>query len=159
MPTATFGAGCFWGVEEIFRQIDGVATTTVGFMGGTVECPSYREVGTGNTGHVEVVRLEFDDDRVSYEKLLHIFWTAHDPTQFDRQGQDAGSQYRSVIFFLDADQEQRAHASLAAHRPDNGQPVLTQIMAASRFWPAEEYHQQYLAKRGQAQSATSRVSG
>lgn len=150
MSNATFGAGCFWGVEETYRQIDGVTSTAVGFMGGTVDHPTYRDVCTGTTGHAEVVDLEYDETRISYDDLLATFWSIHDPTQRNRQGPDVGSQYRSVIFVHDEAQEEAARASLItqqALRP--GRPIATEITAATTFWPAEEYHQQYLAKRGQ----------
>lgn len=150
--TATFGAGCFWGVEATFRQIEGVVATAVGFCGGRRENPSYEEVCTTDTGHAEVVRVEYDPDRVSYQDLLEVFWENHDPTTLDRQGPDVGSQYRSVIFHHDAEQEAAAVASRDA-RASSGKyqdPIVTRIVAATDFFKAEEYHQQYLEKRGLA---------
>ena len=152
MEKATFAAGCFWGVEETFRQVPGVVDTAVGFMGGTTESPSYREVCGGRTGHAEVVDLEFDPSKVSYEALLDAFWSCHDPTTKDRQGPDVGSQYRSAIFFHDPTQEAAARAS--KQRLDAAgrfrRPIVTEIAPAGPFWRAEEYHQRYLAKRGAA---------
>ena len=147
---ATFGAGCFWGVEEEFRKIPGVVDAAVGYSGGTLENPTYRDVCTDRTGHAEVVEVDFDPAVVSYERLLDVFWNAHDPTQVNRQGPDVGTQYRSVIFVHSPEQEAAARAS--RDRLDKGgrfrRPVATQIEPAARFWRAEDYHQQYLAKRG-----------
>lgn len=152
MEKATFAAGCFWGVEETFRQVPGVVDTAVGFMGGTSESPSYREVCGGRTGHAEVVDLEFDPAKVSYDALLDVFWSCHDPTTKDRQGPDVGSQYRSAIFFHDPTQEAAARAS--KQRLDAAgrfrRPIVTEIAPAGPFWRAEEYHQRYLEKRGAA---------
>ena len=152
MEKATFAAGCFWGVEETFRQVPGVVDTAVGFMGGTSESPSYREVCGGRTGHAEVVDLEFDPAKVSYDALLDVFWGCHDPTTKDRQGPDVGSQYRAAIFFHDPAQEAAARAS--KQRLDTTgrfrRPIVTEIVPASPFWRAEEYHQRYLEKRGAA---------
>ena len=152
MEKATFAAGCFWGVEETFRQVPGVVDTAVGFMGGTSESPSYREVCGGRTGHAEVVDLEFDPAKVSYDALLDVFWGCHDPTTKDRQGPDVGSQYRSAIFFHDPTQEAAARAS--KQRLDAAgrfrRPIVTEIAPAGPFWRAEEYHQRYLEKRGAA---------
>lgn len=152
MEKATFAAGCFWGVEETFRQVPGVVDTAVGFMGGTTESPSYREVCGGRTGHAEVVDLEFDPAKVSYDALLDVFWGCHDPTTKDRQGPDVGSQYRSAIFFHDPTQEAAARAS--KQRLDAAgrfrRPIVTEIAPAGPFWRAEEYHQRYLEKRGAA---------
>lgn len=149
---ATFAAGCFWGVEEAFRQVPGVVDTAVGFMGGTTETPSYREVCTGRTGHAEVVDIVFDPAKVSYDALLDVFWGCHDPTTKDRQGPDVGSQYRSAIFFHTPAQEAAARASKerlgAAGR--YRRPIVTEIVPAGPFWRAEEYHQRYLEKRGEA---------
>ncbi len=150
--TATFGAGCFWGVEAAFRQVEGVTATEVGYMGGTLENPSYRDVCTKRTGHAEVVQVHYDPARVSYEKLLDVFWSSHDPTTFNRQGPDIGSQYRSVIFFHDEAQRAASEASKreleasGRHR----RPIVTSIEPAPRFWRAEDYHQRYLEKRGVA---------
>ena len=152
MEKATFAAGCFWGVEETFRQLPGVVETAVGFMGGTTGSPSYREVCGGRTGHAEVVDLEFDPAKVSYEALLDAFWSCHDPTTKDRQGPDVGSQYRSAIFFHDPTQEAAARAS--KQRLDAAgrfrRPIVTEIAPAGPFWRAEDYHQRYLEKRGAA---------
>ena len=150
MEKATFGAGCFWGVEETFRQIKGVTSTAVGYMGGTLENPTYEDVCTDRTGHAEAVQVEYDPAHVSYEQLLDIFWTNHDPTTLNRQGPDAGTQYRSVIFFHTPAQQAAAVAS--KDRLDKSgkfkRPITTAIVPASTFWPAEEYHQRYLEKRG-----------
>ncbi len=148
MEVAVFGAGCFWGVEEAFRTLPGVLKTEVGYTGGRTENPTYREVCSHTTGHAEVVRVEFDPEKVSYDQLLDIFWAEHDPTQLNRQGPDIGDQYRSVIFYQSPEQEAAAQASLEKHRDDYRKPVVTQIVPAVAFYPAEEYHQQYLAKRG-----------
>jgi peptide-methionine (S)-S-oxide reductase len=150
MEKATFGAGCFWGVEETFRHVDGVTDTAVGYMGGTLANPTYKDVCTDTTGHAEVVQVTYDPARVSYEKLLEVFWNAHDPTQLNRQGPDFGKQYRSAIFFHTPEQETTARASkqrLEASGPLR-RPIATQIVPAAEFWRAEEYHQRYLAKRG-----------
>ena len=152
MSTATFGAGCFWGVEAAFRQLEGVTATAVGYAGGSIERPSYEQVCSGSTGHAEVVQVEFDPEHVSYERLLEVFWDNHDPTTRDRQGPDVGHQYRSVIFFHGAEQEQAARKSVidleAAGRFERG--IVTEIVPATSFYRAEEYHQQYLEKRGQS---------
>ena len=150
MEKATFGAGCFWGVEEAFRQTPGVTSTAVGYAGGTLKDPTYEQVCTGRTGHAEVVQVEFDPEQVSYEQLLQVFWENHNPTQLNRQGPDIGTQYRSAIFTHSPQQQATAEAckqQLEASGQFN-RPVVTQIEAASEFYPAEEYHQQYLAKRG-----------
>jgi peptide-methionine (S)-S-oxide reductase len=148
--TATFGAGCFWGVELAFRNTDGVVATTVGYAGGHVADPTYQMVCTDTTGHAEVVRVEYDPDVISYERLLVVFWGCHDPTQVDRQGPDIGSQYRSVIFTHEAAQAAVAEASRAtlAASGRHRRPIATRIEPAGDFWPAEDYHQQYLEKRG-----------
>jgi peptide-methionine (S)-S-oxide reductase len=147
---ATFGAGCFWGVEVAFRNVPGVTDTAAGYMGGTVANPTYEQVCTDRTGHAEVVQVEYDPDEVSYEELLDAFWAEHDPTQLNRQGPDFGSQYRSVVFFHSPEQQEQALASKARIQAQNGEPVVTEIVPASDFWRAEEYHQQYLVKRGVA---------
>jgi peptide-methionine (S)-S-oxide reductase len=150
MEKATFGAGCFWGVEEAFRQTPGVTSTAVGYAGGTLKNPTYEQVCTGRTGHAEVVQVEFDPEQVSYEQLLQVFWENHNPTQLNRQGPDIGTQYRSAIFYHSPEQQATAEASkqqLEASGQFN-RPIVTQIEAASEFYMAEEYHQQYLAKRG-----------
>ena len=150
MEKATFGAGCFWGVEETFRHLEGVVDTAVGFMGGKTSNPSYKQVCYENTGHAEVVHLTYDPARVSYEKLLEVFWNTHDPTQVNRQGPDFGTQYRSVIFFHTPEQEAAAHASKQQLDASGRlrRPVATQIVPAAEFWRAEDYHQRYLEKRG-----------
>jgi peptide-methionine (S)-S-oxide reductase len=150
MAIATFGAGCFWGVEAAFRQIKGVTSTAVGYLGGTLENPTYKDVCTGTTGHAEVVQIEYDPAAVSYEGLLNVFWTNHDPTTLNRQGPDVGIQYRSAIFFHTPEQEATAKASKDALDQSGRfrRPIVTEITPASEFYPAEEYHQQYLEKRG-----------
>ena len=148
MAKATFGAGCFWGVEAAFRRIDGVTDAAVGYAGGDQENPSYREVCSNGTGHAEVVEVEYDPARVSYHALLDAFWEMHDPTQLNRQGPDVGDQYRSVIFFHSPEQEAEALASkerLVASG-ELSRPVATSIEEAPTFWRAEEYHQRYLEK-------------
>lgn len=150
METATFGAGCFWGVEVAFASIPGVTATSVGYAGGTYPDPTYRDVCRGDTGHTEVVRVTFDPERVSYQTLLKTFWECHDPTQVNRQGPDVGYQYRSVIFCENDRQAEAAEASKARLEQSavHSLPVATAIEPASNFYRAEEYHQQYLAKRG-----------
>ena len=152
MEKATFGAGCFWGVEAIFRSIPGVASTVVGYCGGKTDNPTYKDVCTDTTGHAEVVEITFDPVQLTYEQLLETFWKLHDPTTPNRQGPDVGSQYRSVIFFHSPAQEAAARA--AKERLDkSGQfrnPVVTQIVPAAPFYKAAEYHQRYLEKRGRA---------
>ncbi|RXE56430.1 methionine sulfoxide reductase A [Methanoculleus taiwanensis] len=147
---ATFGAGCFWGVEEAFQEVPGVVSTAVGFMGGTVENPSYRDVCTGRTGHAEVVEVVYDPTVVRYENLLHVFWTVHDPTTLNRQGPDVGTQYRSVIFYHTPEQEAAARESKEqiGRSGKFRREIVTAIEPASTFWRAEEYHQQYFAKQG-----------
>ncbi len=152
MAKATFAAGCFWGVEAAFRQLPGVTSTRVGYTGGNAENPTYKDVCTDTTGHAEAVEVEYDPAKLSYDKLLEVFWENHDPTQLNRQGPDFGKQYRSAIFFHDAAQEAAAKASKDAleksHR--HSKPVVTQIVPAVKFYEAEDYHQQYLEKRGLA---------
>ncbi|TSC55763.1 MAG: methionine-S-sulfoxide reductase [Parcubacteria group bacterium Gr01-1014_18] len=150
MKIAAFGAGCFWGVEAEFRKMKGVAETAVGFMGGKVENPSYDRVCFGNTGHAEVVEVQYDPSVVSYEQLLAKFWNLHDPTQFHRQGPDVGSQYRSVIFYYSEDQRLAAEAfkSKLEQSKKWSRPVVTEIMPSAPFYRAEEYHQRYLEKTG-----------
>lgn len=149
---ATFGAGCFWGVEADFRQVEGVVATAVGYEGGKTTNPTYRDVCSHTTGHAEVVEVEYDPARVSYDDLLTVFWEGHDPTQFNRQGPDVGDQYRSVIFY--STPEQRAAAEASKQRLEQAgkyrRPIVTQIVPAETFYRAEEYHQQYLEKRGLA---------
>jgi len=152
METATFAAGCFWGVEAAFRQVPGVTETAVGYSGGTTEKPTYEQVCGGNTGHAEAVRVTFDPAKVSYEQLVEMFWEIHDPTMLNRQGPDIGTQYRSAIFFHSPEQESAARASKEQLEQSGRcpRPVVTEISAASAFTLAEDYHQQYLEKRGQA---------
>jgi len=150
MHKATFGAGCFWGVEQAFRQVKGVTATRVGYLGGTMNNPTYHDVCTDMTGHAEVVEVEFDPSKVPYEDLLNVFWNCHDPTQLNRQGPDIGTQYRSAIFFHSPEQEKTARASKEKLQASGRykRPITTEITPASQFWLAEEYHQQYLEKRG-----------
>ena len=151
--TATFAAGCFWGVEAAFRLVEGVTDTSVGYVGGRTEQPTYQDVCSGRTGHAEAVQVRFDPDRVSYDDLLRVFWDNHDPTTLNRQGPDVGPQYRSAVFFHDEAQEKAALASKDELERSGRvrRPVVTEITPAGRFWPAEEYHQRYLEKRGLAQ--------
>lgn len=150
MEKATFGAGCFWGVEETFRKIKGVKKTTVGYMGGFLKNPTYKDVCTDKTGHAEVVQIEYDPKEISYEKLLEIFWSIHNPTQLNRQGPDYGTQYRSIIFYHNEKQKKLAELSknkiIESHK--YSKPVVTEIKKASEFYIAEEYHQHYLQKKG-----------
>ncbi|MDQ3987401.1 MAG: peptide-methionine (S)-S-oxide reductase MsrA [Actinomycetota bacterium] len=150
MATATFGAGCFWGVEADFRQIDGVTSTTAGYAGGHVENPTYEQVCSDRTGHAEVVQVEYDPDVVSYDRLLDVFWQAHDPTQLNRQGPDIGRQYRSVIFFHSPEQKAAAEASKEKIQANYRKPVVTEVTPAPPFYLAEDYHQRYLEKKGLA---------
>ena len=152
MEKATFAAGCFWGVEATFRQVPGVISTRVGYTGGNFRNPTYKDVCTDRTGHAEAVEVEYDPARVSYEKLLDIFWENHDPTQLNRQGPDFGTQYRSAIFFHSPEQERAAQASKTALENSGrySRPIVTEILPASTFYQAEDYHQQYLEKRGLA---------
>ena len=148
MSKATFAAGCFWGVEAAFREIDGVNDAAVGYTGGQSDNPSYRQVCSGGTGHAEAVEVDYDPERVSYEELLTAFFKLHDPTQVNRQGPDVGSQYRSAIFTHDAEQAEAAEAAKAELQARTNRAIATQIVPASTFWRAEEYHQQYFAKNG-----------
>ena len=155
MTTATFAAGCFWGIEEAFRQVEGVIATTAGYSGGTFENPTYKDVCSGRTGHAEVVQVEYDPARVSYEQLLTLFWSIHDPTQLNHQGNDVGGQYRSAIFFYTPQQEATARKS-KQDLEDSGRiakPIVTEVTPASTIYEAEEYHQQYLAKRSRKSGA------
>ena len=147
---ATFGAGCFWGVEVAFRNVPGVKDAAVGYMGGSVPNPTYEQVCTDRTGHAEVGQVEFDPAEVSYESLLDTFWAEHDPTQLNRQGPDVGRQYRSAVFFHSPEQQEQALESKARVQARYDRPVSTEIEPASEFWRAEDYHQQYLVKRGRA---------
>jgi len=144
MEKATFGAGCFWGVETAFRKVKGVVSACVGYMGGWLESPSYKDVCTGRTGHAEVVQIEYDPDQISYEELLQVFFEVHDPTTRDRQGPDIGTQYRSVIFFHSPQQEVLANAFIKKL----GKRIVTQVKSAEPFYKAEEYHQRYHEKHG-----------
>ena len=150
MEKATFGGGCFWGVEAAFRQVKGVTSTAVGYMGGSLKDPTYKDVCTDRTGHAEIVQVEFDPAQVSYNDLLNVFWENHDPTTLNRQGPDVGTQYRSAIFFHTPEQEAAAKASKDALSKSGKfrRPIVTEITPAAEFWRAEEYHQQYLEKRG-----------
>jgi peptide-methionine (S)-S-oxide reductase len=152
MKKATFGAGCFWGVESAFRQLEGVADAAVGYLGGTLENPTYQDVCTGTTGHAEVVEVQYDPLKVSYDQLLDLFWKIHDPTTLNRQGPDVGTQYRSAIFYHDEEQKKAALASRERLRESGRfrRPVVTEITPTSTFYRAEDYHQRYLEKRGRS---------
>jgi peptide-methionine (S)-S-oxide reductase len=149
---AIFGAGCFWGVEVAFRQMKGVVSTAVGYSGGRTANPTYKEVCSDRTGHAEVVQVEYDPSQVSYDELLKVFWENHDPTQMNRQGPDFGTQYRSAIFYTTPEQEAAARASKEALESSGRyrRPIATEITPAGEFFRAEEYHQQYLEKKGLA---------
>ena len=150
LEKATFGAGCFWGVEATFRRLAGVKSTQVGYMGGTLENPTYEDVCTDRTGHAEVLEVTFDPGVISYHDLLEVFWSNHNPTTPNRQGPDVGAQYRSAIFYYSPEQLREARTSRDAAQSRFPRPIVTQIVPASMFWRAEEYHQQYLEKRGLA---------
>ena len=152
MEKATFGAGCFWGVEAAFQEVEGVVSTAVGYSGGHLQKPTYQDVCSGRTGHAEVVQVEYDPAKVSYDRLLDVFWDNHDPTTVNRQGPDVGEQYRSAIFFHTPEQEAAAKASKARLERSGryARPIVTEITPASEFWRAEDYHQRYLEKRGLA---------
>ena len=155
MEKATFGAGCFWGVEEMFRNVKGVTSATSGYAGGTTENPTYHEICSDTTGHAEVVEVDFDPAKVSYEYLLDLFWRNHNPTTRNRQGPDFGSQYRSVVFYHSPEQKTAAETK-RAELDKSGRfprPIVTQIEPAPTFYRAEEYHQQYLAKHGRTHCA------
>jgi peptide-methionine (S)-S-oxide reductase len=155
LERATFAAGCFWGIEASFREIEGVVKTRVGYTGGATANPTYEQVCSDTTGHAEAVHLWFDPALVSYDELLSVFWTIHDPTARNRQGWDLGSQYRSAIFFHDAKQEQLASASRDDRQAKGTRPIVTQIVPAPEFYDAEEYHQRYFEKHGGAACATT----
>jgi peptide-methionine (S)-S-oxide reductase len=150
IETASFGAGCFWQVEVEFRNTPGVVDAVVGYMGGNVENPTYEQVCTDRTGHAEVVEVKFDPDEISYEQLIDVFWGLHDPTQMNRQGPDVGTQYRSAIFVSSDEQREVAEASRERAQEGYDRPIATTIEPANSFWPAEDYHQRYLEKRGLA---------
>lgn len=149
---ATFGAGCFWGVEVTFRNVPGVQDAVVGYLGGTLANPTYRDVCTGRTGHAEVVQVKYDPAEVTYDKLLDVFWENHNPTTLNRQGPDVGTQYRSAIFYHSPEQKREAEQSKARLEASGRfrKPIVTEITQASTFYPAEDYHQRYLEKRGLA---------
>ena len=147
---ATFGAGCFWGVEAAFRQLDGVTRTRVGYSGGHSENPTYEDVCSHETGHAEVVEVTYDPERVSYDQLLDVFWHKHDPTQLNRQGWDVGDQYRSVVFVHDDEQREAAERSKESEQSRYRKPIVTLVEPAPTFYEAEDYHQQYLEKRGRS---------
>jgi peptide-methionine (S)-S-oxide reductase len=151
MSKATFAAGCFWGVEAAFRALEGVRSTQVGYTGGLTEAPTYEQVCSGSTGHAEAVEVVFDPEKLTYRQLLDVFWENHDPTTLNRQGPDTGTQYRSAIFFHDAEQQAAAVASLEETQAKHSRPIVTEVSEAVTFYPAEDYHQQYLEKRGLAQ--------
>jgi peptide-methionine (S)-S-oxide reductase len=152
METAEFGAGCFWGVEVRFAQLPGVIETAVGYEGGQLDKPTYKDVCTDQTGHAEVVQVKFDPARVNYRQLLDLFFSLHDPTQLNRQGPDWGTQYRSVVFFHSPEQEAAAKETIERLTREKifSRPIVTQVVPAQTFWRAEEYHQKYLEKRGAA---------
>ena len=152
MQKATFGAGCFWSVEAAFRKVDGVTATAVGYSGGTLASPTYEDVCSGTTRHAEVVEVTYDPSQVSYDELLNVFWESHNPTTLNRQGPDVGTQYRSVIFFHTPEQQATAVASKERLQKSGkySHPIVTEIRPAAPFYRAEEYHQQYLEKRGLA---------
>ncbi len=156
---ATFGAGCFWQVEERFRELDGVTDTAVGYEGGHVDNPSYEQVCGGDTGHVEVVEVDFDPDRVSYDDLVELYFRLHDPTQLNRQGPDVGFQYRSVIFAHSDEQAEIARRVIEETQPRFKQPIVTEVEPAAPFWRAEEYHQCYLQKRREQGGLLSQLLG
>lgn len=153
--TAIFAAGCFWGVEAAFRAHPGVTATTVGYTGGSAEHPTYKQVCRGRTGHAEAVAVEYDPSAISYLELLEVFWSSHNPTTRNRQGWDIGSQYRSAIFFGDDAQQAAGVTSRDEHQRGTRRRIVTEIVPAARFWPAEDYHQQYLERRGQASCAVT----
>jgi peptide-methionine (S)-S-oxide reductase len=155
LQRATFAAGCFWGVEASFREVEGVVRTRVGYTGGSTVRPSYEQVCSGRTGHAESVEVWFDPAVVSYDQLLSVFWSIHDPTTPNRQGWDIGSQYRSAIFFGDEEQERLANAAREEHQEGLSRPIVTEIVPAADFYDAEEYHQRYFEKHGGAACATT----
>lgn len=148
MATAIFAAGCFWHVEHRFRNVGGVIDVESGYTGGHVDNPTYKQVCSGDTGHAEAVRVEYDAERIGYDSLLEVFWRCHDPTQVNRQGPDIGTQYRSAIFYLDQDQRQAAEAARTAVAERYSDPIATEVTQASTFYRAEDYHQRYFEKHG-----------
>jgi peptide-methionine (S)-S-oxide reductase len=151
LEKATLGAGCFWGVEATYRRLAGVKETQVGYMGGKLKSPTYKDVCTDSTGHAEVLEVTFDPEVISYHDILEVFWDNHNPTTLNRQGPDVGTQYRSAIFYHSPEQEAEAKASRDAAQSRFPRPIVTEITPATEFWRAEEYHQQYLEKRGLSQ--------
>jgi peptide-methionine (S)-S-oxide reductase len=150
MEKATFGAGCFWGVESAFQKVKGVTKTTVGYSGGNIKNPTYEQVCTDKTGHAEVIQIEYDEKKVTYGELLEKFWEIHDPTQLNRQGPDVGKQYRSVIFYHNDEQKKTAEQSKFKKQKKLDKEITTEITPAVEFYPAEEYHQKYLEKQGRS---------
>ncbi len=146
MEKATFAGGCFWGIEEVFRALPGVKSTRAGYTGGEMKNPTYEDVCTDKTGHAEAVEIKFDPKKISFEKILKIFWSVHDPTQLNRQGPDVGSQYRSVIYYHSAKQKKTAELSLAKRQKEMSGKIVSKIVKASKLYAAEEYHQQYMVK-------------
>jgi len=148
MDIATFGAGCFWGVEAAFQKLKGVTKTTVGYMGGTLKNPTYEQICTNTTGHAEVIQIQFNSEKISYKQLLDVFWELHDPTQLNRQGPDMGTQYRSVIFYHTNEQKKLSEETREKQQKNYKKKIVTEITSAQEFYPAEEYHQKYLEKHG-----------
>ena len=150
MAKATFAAGCFWGIEAAFRKVDGVTDASVGYAGGSTQNPTYEQVCSGQTGHAEVVEVNFDAEKVSYDELLNVFWNIHDPTQLNRQGPDVGTQYRTAVFYHDEDQKQMAEVSKEKQEASgrHSDPIVTEVTEATDFWIAEDYHQRYFEKMG-----------
>jgi len=150
MAKATFAAGCFWGIEAAFRKVDGVTDASVGYAGGSTQNPTYEQVCSGQTGHAEVVEVDFDAEKVSYDELLDVFWNIHDPTQLNRQGPDVGTQYRTEVFYHDEAQKQAAKVSKEKQEASgrHSDPIVTEVTEATDFWIAEDYHQRYFEKMG-----------
>jgi peptide-methionine (S)-S-oxide reductase len=143
---ATLGGGCFWCVEAVYERLPGVLAVTSGYAGGQSENPTYEQIGTGKTGHAEVVQIEYDPAKISYEKIVDLFWDAHDPTTLNRQGADVGTQYRSAVFFHSDEQKAQTQAAIKQFQPSFGSPIVTEVAPTSRFWPAEAYHQDYFRR-------------
>ena len=150
MEKATFAAGCFWGIETAYRRLEGVLDVAVGYEGGSTDNPSYQDVCTGQTGHAEVVEVDYDPEKISYDELLEVFWNIHDPTTLNRQGPDIGTQYRSAIFFHNEDQKKKAELSKSSKQSEGTYPdgIVTEIIPHETFYRAEEYHQRYFEKMG-----------